>query len=130
MADDREILKELWESKIPVNFTLPIEEVESGEEPDSICVSIYTEILVGYNVEESQPKQKSWVPLVRPLLFFCKNWWVPNTNSESRTQLDDLQVSLLWKESNKNVLYLIELFWLKELHSFWWVTWRNKIHIV
>jgi hypothetical protein len=46
MADDREILKELWESKIPVNFTLPIEEVESGEEPDSICVSMYTEILV------------------------------------------------------------------------------------
>lgn len=41
MADDREILKELWEGKIPVNFTLPIEEVESGEEPDSICVSIY-----------------------------------------------------------------------------------------
>jgi len=59
MADDREILKELWESKIPVNFTLPIEEVESGEEPDSICVSIYTEILVGYNFEESQPKQKA-----------------------------------------------------------------------
>ena len=59
MADDREILKELWESKIPVNFTLPIEEVESGEEPDFICVSIYTEILVGYNVEESQPKEKS-----------------------------------------------------------------------
>lgn len=40
MADDREILKELWEGKIPVNFTLPIEEVESGEEPDSICLML------------------------------------------------------------------------------------------
>lgn len=39
MADDREILKELWEGRIPVRFSLPLEEVDSGEEPESIYVS-------------------------------------------------------------------------------------------
>lgn len=40
MADDREILKELWEGRIPVRFSLPLEEVDSGEEPESIYLML------------------------------------------------------------------------------------------
>ena len=42
------------------------------------------------------PAKKSRGPLVHSLLFFVKknNWQVPNTNNESRTRPDELQVSL------------------------------------
>ncbi|XP_050394517.1 autophagy protein 5 [Patella vulgata] len=34
MAEDREVLREIWEGRIPVCFTLAEEEVYSGEQPD------------------------------------------------------------------------------------------------
>ena len=43
MADDREVLREIWEGKLPVSFTLASDEVES-EKPESIYVSIELEL--------------------------------------------------------------------------------------
>lgn len=45
MAEDREILREIWEGKIPVCFALASEEVHS-EQPDPIYVSIYVTLCV------------------------------------------------------------------------------------
>ena len=39
MADDREVLKEVWDGKIPVCFKLSLDEVVSTEQPTSLYVS-------------------------------------------------------------------------------------------
>ena len=39
MADDREILRAIWDGKIPVCFTLASEEVFTVEQPEPIYVS-------------------------------------------------------------------------------------------
>ena len=38
MADDREVLREIWEGKLPVAFTLSPDEAEN-ERPDTVFVS-------------------------------------------------------------------------------------------
>lgn len=38
MAEDREILREVWEGKVPVSFTLSSEEVSTYEHPESCFV--------------------------------------------------------------------------------------------
>ena len=39
MAEDREIMRELWEGRVPVTFTLAEEEIDS-EQPDPVYVNI------------------------------------------------------------------------------------------
>ena len=39
MADDREILREVWDGKVPICFSLATEEVGTVEQPDSYYVS-------------------------------------------------------------------------------------------
>ena len=41
MADDREILREMWDGKLPISFTLSSDEVEN-DRPESMYVSINT----------------------------------------------------------------------------------------
>ena len=41
MADDREILREMWDGKLPISFTLSSDEVEN-DRPESMYVSIKT----------------------------------------------------------------------------------------
>ena len=41
MADDREILREVWDGRIPVCFVLAREEVDSLEGPEPYFVSLY-----------------------------------------------------------------------------------------
>ena len=40
MADDREVLREIWDGKIPVCFSLASEEIFGLEQPESLYVSI------------------------------------------------------------------------------------------
>ncbi len=40
MADDREVLREIWDGKVPVSFQLAHEEVVSVEQPEPLYVSI------------------------------------------------------------------------------------------
>lgn len=40
MADDREILREMWEGRLPVSFTLASDEVEN-ERPDSVYLMVF-----------------------------------------------------------------------------------------
>lgn len=40
MADDREILREIWDGKLPVCFKLAEEEVDTIQQPEPYYVSI------------------------------------------------------------------------------------------
>lgn len=40
MAEDREILKELWDGKIPVSFSLSFDEVVSGDQPETLYLMV------------------------------------------------------------------------------------------
>ena len=62
---------------------------------------LLTEILVACRITFWWvPTEKSWVSLVHSFYFLCKKWWVPiynniaNASDESRTRLEELQVSL------------------------------------
>ena len=44
MADDREVLKEIWEGKIPVHFTLAFDEIASVEQPEPLYASGYINV--------------------------------------------------------------------------------------
>ena len=39
MADDREVLREIWEGRIPVCFTLSQDEITTVEQPEPFYVS-------------------------------------------------------------------------------------------
>ena len=39
MADDREVLKEIWNGKVPVCFQLSLDEVVSSTPPENLYVS-------------------------------------------------------------------------------------------
>jgi hypothetical protein len=47
MADDREVLRILWDGRIPVCFTLNADEVVALEEPEPFYVSLIVNILCG-----------------------------------------------------------------------------------
>ena len=40
MADDREVLRELWDGRLPIRFSLASDEVVSMEQPDSIYLMV------------------------------------------------------------------------------------------
>ena len=40
MADDREVLRELWDGRLPIRFSLAPDEVVSMEQPDPIYLMV------------------------------------------------------------------------------------------
>lgn len=44
MADDREILKEVWDGKLPITFTLAREDITTPETPEDlrVCLNFLT----------------------------------------------------------------------------------------
>lgn len=40
MATDREVLKEIWDGKIPVSLTLSLDEVDTVDNPEPLYVRI------------------------------------------------------------------------------------------
>lgn len=79
----------------------------------------------------TSPDQR--VPLVVFFVIFDKNWWVPKTNDESRTHLDELQVSLSFiflkcislgvKEQSINQIHLYSYF-------YWYLLeWRKHVRL-
>ena len=42
MAEDKEVLKEVWEGRIPVRFELAAADVSTMEPPDHYFVSLYS----------------------------------------------------------------------------------------
>ena len=45
MADDREVLRELWDGRLPILFSLAPDEVVSMEQPDSIYLMVPRQVI-------------------------------------------------------------------------------------
>ena len=50
MAEDKEVLREIWEGKIPVTFTLEPSEISTNQRPTSFYVSVIGHTFVAIDV--------------------------------------------------------------------------------
>ena len=79
MADDREVLKEIWNGKVPVCFQLSLDEVVSSTPPENLYVSALW-LRVKYSYRRTLTKS-----VIRVVVYANCQWVVNQCNNQKQS---------------------------------------------